>query len=195
VFLLCFFLICCVCLRQSDTRKKSVPEGEQADSSFASASASVSVSAFVEEGEYEGKGEEGGVSDEEEETAAAAAAAAAMEAEGDASDSTTHSAAAAAVGAQPQRKMVYLPPRSLLVLRGDARYTWSHGIASRHRDKVDQQLLPRGRRVSLTFRQVLNQIHKQIHKQIDQCNFVFQSKYKPTSAIMFLFVLFVNLNE
>jgi hypothetical protein len=183
-----FFLIYCVCLRHSDTRKKSVPGGEQAGSSSASASAS------VEEGEYEGEGEEGGLSDEEEEAAAAAA----MEAEGDVSDSATDSAAAAAAAAaaaQPLRKMVYLPPRSLLVLRGDARYTWSHGIASRHRDKVDQQLLPRGRRVSLTFRQVLNQIHKQIHKQIDQCNFVFQSKYKPTSAIMFLFVLFVNLNE
>jgi hypothetical protein len=146
-----FFLIYCVCLRHSDTRKKSVPGGEQAGSSSASASAS------VEEGEYEGEGEEGGLSDEEEEAAAAA-----MEAEGDVSDSATDSAAAAA--AQPLRKMVYLPPRSLLVLRGDARYMWSHGIASRHRDKVDQQLLPRGRRVSLTFRQVLNQIHKQIHQ-------------------------------
>jgi SAM-dependent methyltransferase len=40
-------------------------------------------------------------------------------------------------------------------LEGDARYKWSHSIAARLNDKVDGKLLPRGRRVSLTFRHAL----------------------------------------
>jgi hypothetical protein len=31
---------------------------------------------------------------------------------------------------------VWLPPRSLLILTGDARYNWCHGIAPRMLDKV-----------------------------------------------------------
>jgi alkylated DNA repair dioxygenase AlkB len=34
------------------------------------------------------------------------------------------------------RKTLWLPPRSLTVLQGEARYLWSHGIASRKMDKV-----------------------------------------------------------
>jgi alkylated DNA repair dioxygenase AlkB len=33
-------------------------------------------------------------------------------------------------------KFLYLPPRSLLVLSGEARYLWSHGIAARKSDMV-----------------------------------------------------------
>jgi len=54
-----------------------------------------------------------------------------------------------------KRVDVWLPPRSLLLLEGDARYKWSHSIAARLNDKVDGKLLPRGRRVSLTFRHAL----------------------------------------
>jgi alkylated DNA repair protein alkB homolog 8 len=54
-----------------------------------------------------------------------------------------------------RKKHLWLPPRSLLVLRGDARYKWGHGIACRTCDKVNGVLIPRGRRVSLTFRQAL----------------------------------------
>ena len=46
---------------------------------------------------------------------------------------------------------VLLPSRSALVLTGDARYKWKHGIVKR---KWDGEV-PRGRRVSLTFRKVL----------------------------------------
>lgn len=53
------------------------------------------------------------------------------------------------------RKCVLLPRRSLLVISGEARYHWSHGIAPRKQDQVMGQLVPRGRRVSLTFRHVL----------------------------------------
>ena len=54
-----------------------------------------------------------------------------------------------------QKKHVYLKARSLLVLKQDARYLWSHMIAPRKNDKVDGQLIARERRVSLTFRQAL----------------------------------------
>jgi alkylated DNA repair dioxygenase AlkB len=56
--------------------------------------------------------------------------------------------------AVPLKKLLHLPARSLLVLSGDARYGWQHGIAPRRSDRIDGQLVQRGRRVSLTFRQV-----------------------------------------
>lgn len=43
-----------------------------------------------------------------------------------------------------------LPRRSLLVLKGEARYQWKHGITPRLAD----HLIPRGTRISLTFRKV-----------------------------------------
>jgi alkylated DNA repair dioxygenase AlkB len=45
-----------------------------------------------------------------------------------------------------------LEPGSLLVLGGEARSSWKHGIAPRRSDVVDGVRRPRGRRVSLTFR-------------------------------------------
>lgn len=51
------------------------------------------------------------------------------------------------------QKNVWLPPRSLLVMTGEARYAWQHGIAWRKTDCLaDGEVIPRGRRVSLTFR-------------------------------------------
>ena len=48
-----------------------------------------------------------------------------------------------------------LEPRSLLLISGDARYQWKHGIAARKSDKHNGQIIPRGRRVSLTFRNLI----------------------------------------
>ncbi len=45
-----------------------------------------------------------------------------------------------------------LEPRSLLIFSGDVRYHWKHGIAARKTDKYDGQMIQRGRRISLTFR-------------------------------------------
>ena len=56
---------------------------------------------------------------------------------------------------QGDKKHIWLPPRSLLMIEGDARYNWSHGIAARFNDKVNGRVIPRTRRVSLTFRQAL----------------------------------------
>lgn len=48
-----------------------------------------------------------------------------------------------------------LEPRSLLLLSGEARYLWRHGIAARKTDRYKGEILVRGRRVSLTFRNVV----------------------------------------
>lgn len=50
---------------------------------------------------------------------------------------------------------IVLPERSLLVLSGSARAEWRHGIASRHKDKINSTTFERRRRVSLTFRSVI----------------------------------------
>ena len=48
-----------------------------------------------------------------------------------------------------------LPARSLVVLSGEARYDWSHGIAARRIDEFNGIKIQRERRVSLTFRKVV----------------------------------------
>lgn len=48
-----------------------------------------------------------------------------------------------------------LEPRSLIIFSGDARYQWKHGIAARKTDKYEGQVIQRGRRISLTFRNVI----------------------------------------
>ncbi|MYB95200.1 alpha-ketoglutarate-dependent dioxygenase AlkB [Candidatus Poribacteria bacterium] len=50
---------------------------------------------------------------------------------------------------------VWLAPRSLVVLNGEARHEWLHGIAARKWDDWDDHKYVRGRRVSLTFRKVI----------------------------------------
>lgn len=54
-----------------------------------------------------------------------------------------------------QKSPILLEPRSLFVLSGDARYVWKHGIANRKTDKINGQSFSRGRRVSMTFRNVI----------------------------------------
>jgi len=44
--------------------------------------------------------------------------------------------------------------KSVLVLSGDARYRWNHGIAAQASDEWNGQSIQRGRRVSWTFRNV-----------------------------------------
>lgn len=48
----------------------------------------------------------------------------------------------------------YLYPRSLLVMQGEAREKWMHGITGRKADKVGGLVMPRQRRLSVTFRYV-----------------------------------------
>ena len=44
--------------------------------------------------------------------------------------------------------------RSLVLLHGDARFKWRHGIAKRHSDTWNGQKTKRQRRVSITFRTI-----------------------------------------
>ena len=50
---------------------------------------------------------------------------------------------------------VWLAQRSLVVLSGEARHDWLHGIAARRSDEWEGQKYERERRVSLTFRKVI----------------------------------------
>lgn len=49
----------------------------------------------------------------------------------------------------------YLNARSLLVIGGEARYDWKHGIPARKTDTINGFKITRARRVSLTFRSVV----------------------------------------
>jgi alkylated DNA repair dioxygenase AlkB len=51
-----------------------------------------------------------------------------------------------------RRESLLLERRSLLVLAGEARYDWEHGIAPRKRDAWHGLPVERGRRLSVTFR-------------------------------------------
>ncbi|XP_077234781.1 RNA-binding (RRM/RBD/RNP motifs) family protein [Tasmannia lanceolata] len=53
------------------------------------------------------------------------------------------------------RKAIFLPPRSMLLLSGEARYAWHHYITHHKVDIVGGRAIKRGsRRVSFTFRKV-----------------------------------------
>lgn len=50
---------------------------------------------------------------------------------------------------------VYMPPRTVYVMQDDARYKWNHAIVPRKKDVVDGILLLRQRRLSITYRKVI----------------------------------------
>lgn len=56
------------------------------------------------------------------------------------------------------RRLVFLPSRSLLVMSGESRYAWIHGIVPRHSDVVKSNdgttVLQRSPRTSFTFRKI-----------------------------------------
>ena len=59
-----------------------------------------------------------------------------------------------------QKIAIDLPSRSLLIMSGESRYAWSHGICPRHNDNIQMDTglstRPRDTRVSFTFRKVRN---------------------------------------
>ena len=60
---------------------------------------------------------------------------------------------ARSVDAEPAQ--ILLEPGSALIMSGEARSRWLHGIAKRKRERTDNGWRPRKRRISLTFRTVL----------------------------------------
>jgi len=59
--------------------------------------------------------------------------------------------------ADDRRESLLLERRSLLILAGAARFDWRHSIPARKSDRHGERAIPRERRVSLTFREVLVQ--------------------------------------
>lgn len=55
----------------------------------------------------------------------------------------------------PTKISLLLPPRTLLIMKGESRYNWYHGIAHRKNDIFNGTSYPRTRRVSITFRKVI----------------------------------------
>ncbi len=68
----------------------------------------------------------------------------------------------------------WLAPRSLVVLSGEARYEWLHGIAARKWDEWDGEKHERQRRVSLTFRKVIIKTEEGYRDKIPQSDFTAQ---------------------
>lgn len=56
-----------------------------------------------------------------------------------------------------ERVSLLLVPKSLLIIQGEARHAWKHGIAPRKTDNYQGEQIKRERRVSLTFRRVIPQ--------------------------------------
>lgn len=56
--------------------------------------------------------------------------------------------------ASAKKVSILLEPRSMLVLSGEARSAWQHAISPRKTDICNGQVIPRARRVSLTFRTI-----------------------------------------
>ena len=54
-----------------------------------------------------------------------------------------------------EKLAILLDPRSLIVLQGESRYEWQHGIPQRKIDKYEGREFIRRRRVSMTFRNIL----------------------------------------
>jgi alkylated DNA repair dioxygenase AlkB len=49
---------------------------------------------------------------------------------------------------------IYVEPNSMYIMTQDARYKWYHSIPVRKQDIVDNKIIERGRRISITFRNV-----------------------------------------
>jgi alkylated DNA repair dioxygenase AlkB len=54
-----------------------------------------------------------------------------------------------------EQHQILLEPRSLLLMQGSARYDWKHSIPARKTDEYAGQIISRGRRISLTFRNII----------------------------------------
>lgn len=55
-----------------------------------------------------------------------------------------------------------LEQRSTAVFRGDARFKWRHGIPARQSDVINGKRVQRGRRISITFRTVKEEVKRKV---------------------------------
>ena len=56
-----------------------------------------------------------------------------------------------------EKKSLLLEPRSLLIMTGEARYQWTHGISKSDVDEWKGKVIKRTRRVSLTYRTIIQE--------------------------------------
>ena len=54
-----------------------------------------------------------------------------------------------------EKTEILIPNRSLLIMKDDARYKFSHGISYRKTDNINGKLVRRGKRISITLRKIL----------------------------------------
>lgn len=50
---------------------------------------------------------------------------------------------------------IFIEPRTLLIMKGESRYKWYHGIAARKSDKYNGEKIKRNRRISIIFRKTI----------------------------------------
>lgn len=53
-----------------------------------------------------------------------------------------------------KKKEILLKPRSLLIMKGELRWEWTHEIPARKKDNINGMTIIRERRISLTFRKL-----------------------------------------
>ena len=49
---------------------------------------------------------------------------------------------------------LYVKPQSLYIMSGDSRYEWKHSMTGKKYDIIEDKKIKRGRRISITFRNV-----------------------------------------
>ena len=54
-----------------------------------------------------------------------------------------------------EKRSILLETRSLVIISGQSRYQWKHGIRPRKSDCINHHKVKRGRRLSITFRNVI----------------------------------------
>ena len=77
------------------------------------------------------------------------------------------------------KKLVHLPPRSLLLMSGAARYKWEHLIVSRMTDHVNGMLIPRKTRISLTLRTAISLPDQFGNEAAQPLNLIESSQFPP----------------
>lgn len=74
-------------------------------------------------------------------------------------------------GTPNQARQIMLVRRSALIMTGDARFNWKHGIMPRKSEKTEHGgLRPRQRRLSLTFRTMLDPLSERHPAKTMQCH-------------------------
>lgn len=67
---------------------------------------------------------------------------------------TLHSGATITFTKNDEIYELYVKPQSLYIMSGDSRYEWKHSMTGKKYDIIEDKKIKRGRRISITFRNV-----------------------------------------